>query len=68
MFGYEIGVFDKYSKLSSYKFWVLGIQAKKFFSYNAYVLFIENEKEFNSDKSVAFFDMKFWVFKSFAVE
>ena len=68
MFGYEIGVFDKYSKLSSYKFWVLGIQAKKLFSYNAYVLFIENEKEFNSDKSVVFFDMKFWVFKSFAVE
>ena len=45
-----IGFDDKYSKLSSYKFWVCGIHVINWFSYNAYVLFIEKEmilKEYN---------------------
>ena len=41
----------KYSILSSYKFFVFGIHAKRLFSYIAYVLFIVNENDFNSEKS-----------------
>ena len=48
-----IGFDDKYSKLSSYKFWVCGIHVINWFSYNAYVLFIEKENDFNWEKSVS---------------
>ena len=53
-----IGLFDKYSKLSSYKFWISGIQAKREFSFKAYVLLIEKENDFNFEKSdIELFDM-----------
>ena len=58
IFSNVIGLFDKYSILSSYKFFVFGIQAKRLFSYIAYVLFIVKENDFNSVKSdIEFLDI-----------
>ena len=46
------GGYERYSKLSSYKFWVWGIHVRSWFSYTAKEPFIEKEKLRKEEKSV----------------